>query len=839
MRIYRGEYVDIETNLANENIQVTKRIDILDGNSNPFNIVVSQETVGPNIEFTFTFDTLPANATGTSIGYSSDGGVNWSSNTGGVTSPRTITLPFADYEFTFTVQTPTGNIYWTSEEEITTLEMTDNPVRDIVIDNAEDKFTPIRARQLNIQIYSSNDVSINNFSQGGDDSFRVNYYIDDVLNFVGFLSLADISQEFMPDPNVINLVAVDGLGFLNDIPLTDFDGNNPENEYDILSFICWALSKIETNLNIKSTFNIREVTAQDLNNDNTGNGHFFKWNYLDAKTFEDEVGSCINCYEVLVRILGEEATLFQDWGVWRIVRVDEVEIGLPTNTVYEWSYLGNFIGKFTETNSKNIGVGQTYSWMNDDPVMSNDRLIKESRLTFKYETPEEIPCNVDFERGAVIDDSDPNEKTYDLDCWEKLWSNTSSDDPQTTGIYVKRIFVNDYETERYLVLDADAARFTFVMSSKIYMSAKDKFIIGVARRLSSDVAGSGPYRDADVQVRLYGNDGTYWTHHARNTGATDPTLRYWIQCTATFRTNQRYFYHEGDAADETTESVSLYDGESAELPVDGYIRILVYRSSLYGATKDTYIDSVTFDYLAWVNGSYRKYTGQQQLVMQDVATRNVREKQVYISDSPKKLFKGALLIAGDLVPYYTGSATFINGNSFSLPGYWNLPIGTLIVITGSSSNNITSRVTDCDYSLVGNVTAIAVDADTVNESAAEITISIYLYPLAGLFYNAAQEPDGPEFPKPFGEIQSFDVWNQFNRTMVTFDGTVDHSNPAPSMLNRYVMADPHLNTIGRIFLLLHYEYDSHLCEWTAYFAECSNEYVDKQYTGNSFKYLTK
>ena len=113
------------------------------------------------------------------------------------------------------------------------------------------------------------------------------------------------------------------------------------------------------------------------------------------------------------------------------------------------------------------------------------------------------------------------------------------------------------------------------------------------------------------------------------------------------------------------------------------------------------------------------------------------------------------------------------------------------------------------------------------------------YVLAGLFYNAATEPDGPVYPKPYGEIQAFDVWNQYNRTMVKFDGTVDKSNPAPTMVNKWFMTDPHPNSNNRIFLLLHYEYDTHLCEWTGVFIEVSNSIIYKQYTGNSFKYLTK
>lgn len=276
MIIYRGLYKNVETNpLTNANEQTTNRIDIIDTESNPFNIEVTSEVVGPNIVFTFTFDPLPAAATGTAIGYSSDGGVTWSSSTGGVTSPRTLTVPFSAYLLTFTIHLPTGNLYWSQEDTIIELEMTDDPCRDSVIDNSESKDTVIRARQLDIQIFSSNDISIDTFSEGGDNRFKVNRYINDVLHFTGWLSMGDESQQILPDPNVINLIAVDGLGFLSEIPLTDFDGNNPENPNIILDYLLWALGGTGLKLNLRAMFNIREVTAVDLNSDATGVGHMF------------------------------------------------------------------------------------------------------------------------------------------------------------------------------------------------------------------------------------------------------------------------------------------------------------------------------------------------------------------------------------------------------------------------------------------------------------------------------------------------------------------------------------------------------------------------------------
>lgn len=757
MKIYRGEFVDIETDLNNANIQATKRIDILDGNTNPYNVVLSEVVVGPNTTYTFTFDTLPATATGTVIEYTSDGGINWFSVPGGTTSPQQITLPTLPYYFSFTIVIPGGWIYWSSEDEIVELEMADDPLRDIVIDNDEDVFTPIRARQLEIKIHSSSSVNINKFSIGGDNSFKVNYYIDSVLQFTGFLSLGDLSQEFLPDPNIITLVATDGLGFLKDIPLTDFDGDNPENENAILDYLLWALYKTGLRLNLAVTFNIREVTASTLNADSTGAGHFFKFNYLDAKTFEDEAGTCINCFDVIARILGEEGQLSQFNGEWRIIRIDEMEHGLSVQTVFRWDYAGTFISKTTETHAENIGVGESYSWMNDDARVSLQRLIKESRLIFNYEVPKEIPCNIEFLRGTILGDT-PTLKTYSIDCWTKLYKDGTGDHPAAGNMYIEVQFLDGYEINRYLHFE-DNGVFNFIMSSPIYVGAGDRATINVDRRMESNHSTAGT--DNCVQLRLYGDDGTFWTHHGKNPSASpDADVAYWVACDSLFQTNQKFHcFHVADDYDDT-ESTSLFSGEVGPIPVAGEIRMLIYVSALWGGVEDTYIEQASFDYLPYINGSFEKFTGQEHIVKQDVDTRSVREKEVFISDSPKKIFKGALLI---------------------------------------------------------------------EDSGA--------YPLAGLFYNAAQEPTGPVNEKRYGEIQAFDVWNQYNRTMVILDGTVDHSAPPPNLITKFAGTDANENTQDRLFLLLHYELDAFLCEWNAFLIEVSR-YDAKVYTGNSFKYLT-
>ena len=909
---YHGEFVNIETNADNENIQKLIQIDIEDTEAtepNPYNInwqSLTGNTPGTYLIRVF-FNNLTVDIINTTLQTSIDNGATWVTIATGLISPHEVEIIEALYVYRLIMNhtDPADDETFRLDQldgQTEDLEMAGDPLKISVIDNAEDKFTPIRAKQAEIQIYSSNSIDISTFATGGDNRWKVTIYSNYVPVFIGFLSISDLSQEFLPDPNLITLIATDGLGFLNDIPLTDFDGNTPQNENEILEYILWALNKTGLELNLAATFNIKNghgvfsnqdgitfsgagqyfvtdsiktnffyvgqvitfsgtasnnftdtVTEVDQSGvitlvrvssvvitgeyapaavatDNSATVHFFKDCFLDAKTFEAEIGECENCYQVLSKILGREACLFQNQGEWRVIRIDEMDFGIDYTT-YRWIYTGELSYIETEVKEQEVGIASDHSWMNDDAIIGLIRPVKELRLTYNYETPAEVPCNNDFSRGDLIDGSNTLLKTYEVECWDRLWSNTSTDDPQTTGIYIRKVFSDaDYEEERYVVLEFISGRFTFIMSAEIPVTIKDKFNLNIDRRLSGDIGSSGHYIDNHIQVRLYGDDGTFWTHSSGT--SINPDTKGWYECNSTFRTNQKYFSIEGDLSDDFTESKSLYDSEASEIPVSGYIKILIYRTSIVTNSRDTYI-TFSFEYIPFINGSYKKYTGQQQIVTNG-ETRDIQEEQVYISDSPKKLFKGALLKLSASNEIFSGSVDFVSGSSFSIIGDYSgvFKVGQTIIISSTTDNNITAKVTSVTYAFVANATAVGLDEATVTETSATTIINAGAYVTTNRFH-------GRTVYGPYGEIQVLDNWNQMNRVMVYLNGTVDKTDPIPDLIHKFTMTDINSLTTGRIFILLHYEIDKHLCEWTAYFVEVANSAEAKQTTGNTFKYITE
>ena len=743
-----------------------------------------------------------------------------------------------------------------SDEQID-IDLAEKPVTIRVVDNDEDKFTSIRSKSCEIRLHTSPNINIMTFGAGGDNQYKVQIcmnYTDNII-FEGWLSISDLRQDFQPDPNVLVLTATDGLGFLKDVPLTDYNGNIFKGPNRLADYISGCLVKTGLDKTLIAEMNVKESTQAT-----TYLGHFYNTIYVDARTFESGVNEFEDCFTVLQKILGEYCELSQQKNEWYIRAIDEFD--WANSIQVRFSSTGLIQSQLPEVAyNKEIGSDMSqYSigFMNDDTQVSLQRPYKFVRHVYNYGLPDEIPCNVSFNRGEFIADL-PDEtiegktytvKSYDVECWDPLWSNTSSDDYQATGIYIKKLFDEfGNEFSHSLNLLANASRFTFVMSDPIPVRSKDKFNLSLERRLSSDVGGSGAFLDRHIQARLYGSDGTYWTYDGGS--SVDPEKK-WVQCTSTFRTNQKFFAIEGDVTNDLTEAIGLYDGETAEIPVTGEVRILLYRSSLYGDTRDTFFSNVRFDYIPWVNGAYKRYDAQEHKIEQSGDYKASRDVEVFISDGPSLIYRGCLKKVTGLSTIYTGSVLFNAGNSFQISGMQliNFRIGMMITITGTATNNIYARVTDLFYSTIANATVITV-SETTDSETVSCTISKNVYGFTEGFYNAAVNPSGPPDPsyiKPFGQIQSEAVWNQFNRVFSIFEGTLDGLDTyvldsldrydLPDLMHSFFLRDLHPATTNKKFKLLHFDQDPDLCEWNGVFIEVLDYTIPKVYTGHTFKYLT-
>lgn len=554
--------------------------------------------------------------------------------------------------------------------DIIELEGAGEPCRPSVIDNNEDPFTVILAQQLTIKFNSSTSVGMSTFIRGSDQRFSVHYYLRTSTQtiFRGFLISGDnaISEEFLYPPNIVTLTANDGLPLLKDIALVDNIGAVPTGHQKLIDFLYWALYQTGMILEFRVSFNVKLVGMDDdISIPNTNNEHLFSNVYLDAKTFEDEIGSCVDCYRAIEIILGHEARLFQFQGRWWIVRVDEIEHATRGLYVTAFEDTGSFEQNLGEFHfDKNIGGLEDIVFSNAETQVTATRATKRLRLNYNYLTPLELPCNVDFSRGTIFSDT-PTLKKYTIECWSKWYkAGGGIDTISSANIYIEAQFTDGQETQRYIHYE-DNGNFNFLKSEPIYVSQGDKFDISVGRRMESNHATGGT--DLCVQVRLYGDDGTFWTHHGANGSASpDHDTLFWEQCTADFNTNQNFFVYEISDDQDDTENIELFNGQAAEVPVTGYLVMCLFNSALWGGTEDTYIHSVSFNYRPYINGSFERFTGQYHTCFQDDpatgAFKKKIEESVFMSDSPKKLFKGAMFVFNSGTSVYDLAGLFYDAS---------------------------------------------------------------------------------------------------------------------------------------------------------------------------------
>jgi hypothetical protein len=814
------------------------------------------------------------------------------------------------------------------EVNVITLEGTGNPCTITVLDHDKDKFTPIRAKKARLEFRSEPGKHIGTFCDSADSRWYVEVTIpaEGETLFIGFLSLDDMQQDFLPDPTIVVLTASDGLGILRDIPWTLDDGTNPIGKYKIGTIIAHCLKKTGLGLSIKAIHNLRHGSGQtvyfaqfapflnaiyvstgtgtnyfypgqilsvsgtgsnngeytvtssvfsggtttvlveeDVNgeivpncqfSDSTGLSPMYDSCYLDAKTFEDEIGKCEDCYTVLSKILGEDSFLYQFNGAWWISRVDEYDLSSSNalkvqNYTEDGIYLGEAV-PLIEYN-KVIAADQEIKALSDR-LIETQRSKGEVKITYLYNYPLEIPANRDFINGELTETISALEKHYHLDNW-KLFRNTPPEATDLNEVYIKRIFhVNGYETERYIVIGVgDVSGFYYIESERIPIQQSDRFNFSVDHRYNGQIeTAAGLIRPNIAQIRLYATDGTFYTLFGGN--SIDPRPR-WVETNSTFTgAGSRFFHTEFDGTEDDTQwrTAGFWTGDCPDIPKTGELTILLCHN-IKTDEFEIHYNNLQFDYIPRINGGYTKFKSQEHTISRDRERyRAKRESQVGVSDSPKPLIKGAMFYLNSLTEFHSATTNFTAPNTFILPGDRRslFYLSKTFRISGTFNNNDVFTVLSCTYDGTTNTT-VTVKENTLNTSATQPAV----------FYNAAFYQTVKFFPfnvffnneppqdaiKPYGKVQVYSVWNQFRNHVRIFSGSVlglyvPGQLPYPwcDLVFKYYLSDPNSNTDNRQFLCVGFDQNWKTGAWKGTFIEVFNSVQPKNYEDNyEFEYLSE
>lgn len=749
-----------------------------------------------------------------------------------------------------------------SQPVIIPLDMDGDPLHISVIDDNEDKFTPIRGKQAEIKVHTNSVIDIDTFCEGDDERFLVEIFVDDLIIFRGFLIIPDMEQDFLPDPNVLKLSATDNLGTLKDQSMVDDDNVYPIGKFKLIQFISWALKRTGIIQNINVVNNLKHGSGQlvsdvvfAIDGDNfeiltpatdffyenqkiritgtasndgeytvrgtglnvvqitlvteavvsetalgvlfediSSEGHFYDTIYLDAKTFEKQISLGEDFYSMLLKILGEDSVLFQCKGEWWIIRIDEIENfdGIFQMDVATFDADGEYESNAIRVFTKAIGINDSMWMSDDDAVVIPDRALKFVKETYKYETASEIICNIDFSRGDFIEDLTPTDdeildgaltaKSFEIDGWTLMRGYPEGPDSPITNdseAYIERLYnVVDYESARFAVITSPSAvniATPYILSCPLPVKKLDRFESSVNFKFPTNSTSGGGGAPM-FQFALKGKDGSWWLltiAEADNGFDTDPTAPRWLNTQLwTVETSLAdYGLNFEIGIDFSKWQFLSYDFKKVPpIPIDGNLYILLHGLNFSpGASydKDVHWSNLSFTYYPYINGSYQKYTGQYHMISQDNKNKAARDNQVYMSDSPRIGFKGAMLL-----PSLTD---FVLANFFT------------------DHNHLT--------------------------------------------------------PRPYGEIQAYAVWNQYRNSARNYDCNIDllDSETTESavyngvdLIHKIDLNDTDKNTINRYFLILHYEQDFNMLAMKCFIASLFRTDIGKVYSDpHEFKFISE
>ena len=542
-------------------------------------------------------------------------------------------------------------------------------------------------------------------------------------------------------------------------------------------------AKTSTTITVQDALVTESATATFT--DTISDVHLYDAILLDAKTFETTIDVREDCYTVLSKILGEDCFITQWKGFYYIFRVDEMEDN-PTY-VAEFTETGVYVDTTEQVIEARIGRTETSKFANADTDLSFIRPHNFIRETYKYNFPLEVPCNKDFQRGDFVSGTNP--KIYDISCWVKRRGLPGAyNTPITITAFINREFnENGYETDRYIFITPQTGHAGFSSTDDEYIESEAipvefgaKFEASINFRFDSNIPSSSA-RLRLFRFVLHGDDGSWWIlGRPADTGGSDESV-YWYNTsgwtTNTARGSTPLIFGDQDE----TEWLSI-DWNSPPMPVAGDLYIWLNQAYTNSAVPSTTVidyANLRFEYIPLINGTYSRVTGQQfQVTRTQSGYFPNRDEEVYISDAPFKLAKGAMFLVQNgayfICPIFFTAAPF--GNSYPPNTDYLLPYGYM---QGYSVWNQYKGVID---PLTGR----------------GIGINIFTGSVKGLT----------------------DIW--------------------PDMLHKFILTDTNPQTNNRYFMLLSVEQNWKSCIWSATLAEVYNTVIFKSYDDpHELKYINE
>lgn len=297
-------------------------------------------------------------------------------------------------------------------------------------DGEFNKFEGIRQSELDFEVLVSDGTDPEIYLTTSDVQYRVNLYINGVLNWVGWLDSSNYRYQLRDGKYLIALNAKDGLHLLENSKFEAAADSELFGQYKLTQYIYTCLKA--TGLIVSSTdytayntwINIYPdgYAVRGAGGDTTGENDPLNNTYIDSTVFRTGVNEYDNCFVVLNKICSAfKATLFQRGGEWHFIYVEDWvrNIGLTST---KWDYQNDAIS-YTEDVFQQIevGLGKAHQLAEDNANVSFTSLYSKARLELSYQNSDVKIKNQDFSKvdeASIVTDGTLGYQYYDMMDWD-------------------------------------------------------------------------------------------------------------------------------------------------------------------------------------------------------------------------------------------------------------------------------------------------------------------------------------------------------------------------------------------------------------------------------------
>ena len=516
------------------------------------------------------------------------------------------------------------------------------------VNGDQDKFNPIIiGSRCVIQVRAKHDSAdaLNNetFYANAYDEWKVLAYVDSIPVFAGFITM-DVEPYVLKDkPYNIVITATDGLGLLKNVPLTDVSGVDFVGRNTLLEYICGALKKTNIDLNVRVCLNWYNAGQDDRYD--VGSPDMLTQTTLHHRSLLEDVNGFYDCYTALERLLGKWGVLFQWKGRWVISnRAELMGSGGPDQYYTEYDSNGTSpVAVFDLTGVQHVDKDLNIAPVNLDQLVSYQAPVKSVKTVYNYEIPENLVNNERLQTlGSFLSPlSGSGYSAWNLVGWSH-WTGQpqtglgTSEAASSQTAYIKKEFdVYNTETDRYYVVPIDVTAPATQLQNYIrndnddfWVDAGDKISPSITFRTLSDESTTDLYLAAIIILKdgFSGSSSGHW---------------YSLDNSGSWTNTPNSVFGQYNITADTTEWTTVSIAETT-IPASGTMYLLLGRGNMVVAGNQAHFKDIQFNYVPYVKGSRLAVKGDYWLTSQNTNIKDVIEDEVFISDAPKRILKGAL-----------------------------------------------------------------------------------------------------------------------------------------------------------------------------------------------------